>query len=175
MEKLAPIALLLVFAAMWAAMSLLLSYMGGWASLAEHYRDNGDVRCQTYYMRSGSVGAIDYKSCLIIGVSKPGLRLSVLFPFRIGHPPLFIPWDQFHSVWERQTFLFDFLDMYVGTPVVANLDSRLLATSKIVHLALLSLGFEQSGVGQCRPNGSLNRTRPQRSVWFSARPIGRAG
>jgi hypothetical protein len=32
------------------------------------------------------------------------LRLSVLFPFRIGHPPIFIPWTDITAV--RETWYF---------------------------------------------------------------------
>ncbi len=121
MEMIAPTVVALVFSMIWAAMSLLFSHLGGWASLAAHYRDDGDIKCKTFYMRTGYVGGVGYGSCLNLGVSKAGLRLSVCFPFRIGHPPLFIPWDQFHSLWERPVFLGHILDIYVGTPVVANL------------------------------------------------------
>jgi hypothetical protein len=41
---------------------------------------------------SGYVGLTSYGSCLIVGVDPTGIRLSILFPFRIGHPPLFLPW-----------------------------------------------------------------------------------
>ena len=121
MEKLIPVAFAIGFPVMWVAVSLLLSHMGGWAKLAEHYTDRGEEQGKTYYMRSGYVGAVNYKSCLILRVCENGLRLSVLFPFRIGHPPLFIPWDQFHSISEKRVFFFPFLDTYVGMPVVANL------------------------------------------------------
>ena len=120
MEKLIPILFAIGFPFMWVSISLLLSHVGGWAKLAEHYADRDDEKGDTYYMRSGYVGAVNYKSCLIIRVCENGLRLSILFPFRIGHPPVFIPWDQFHSVSEKRVLFFRFVDTYVGMPVVAN-------------------------------------------------------
>ena len=120
MEKFIPVAFAIAFPIMWAAVSLVLAHMGGWSKLAQCYADPGNVIGKTYYMRSGFVGPINYKSCLNLRVSESGLGLSVLFPFRIGHPPLFIPWDQFHSVSEKRVFFFRFLDVYVGKPVVAN-------------------------------------------------------
>ena len=120
MEKLIPIAFAIGFPIMWVSISVLLSHIGGWAKLAERYRAKGDEPGETYFMRSGFVGSVNYRSCLILRVCENGLRMSVLFPFRIGHPPLFIPWDQFHSVTEKRKFFFRFLDTYVGVPVVAN-------------------------------------------------------
>jgi hypothetical protein len=121
MEKFIPVVFAIGFPVMWVSISLLLSHMGGWSKLAKHYADTEQVHGETYYMRSGSIGVVNYKSCLILSVSETGLRLSVLLPFRIGHPPIFIPWDQFHSVSEKRVFFFPFLDTYVGTPVVANI------------------------------------------------------
>lgn len=121
MEKLIPIAFAIGFPIMWVSMSLLLSHMGDWAKLAEQYADSHMEQGETHCMSSGHVGSVNYKSCLILRVCENGLGLSVLFPFRIGHPPLFIPWDQFHSTSEKRVLFFRFLDAYVGTPVVANL------------------------------------------------------
>lgn len=120
MEKLIPVAFVIGFTIMWAAASLLMSHVGGWANLAKHYPDNVDEQGETHGMCNGYVGVISYKLCLILGVCKNGLRLSVLLPFRIGHPPVFIPWDQFHRVYEKRVLFFRVLDTYVGTPVVAN-------------------------------------------------------
>ena len=36
----------------------------------------------------------NYNNVLTIGANREGLYLSVLFIFRLGHPPLFIPWTE---------------------------------------------------------------------------------
>jgi hypothetical protein len=53
-------------------------------------------------MRMGT----SYGNCLIVGLNPDGIYLSVFFLFRIGHPPLFIPWPDV-SMRERR-FLFFF-------------------------------------------------------------------
>ena len=53
-------------------------------------------------MRKGT----NYGNCLILAVNSDGIYLSVFFLFRIGHPPLFIPWPDV-SMRERR-FLFFF-------------------------------------------------------------------
>jgi hypothetical protein len=115
-----PIAFVLLFGVIWAGVCLLLSHMGGWARLAEHYAARDDEPGETHYMCSGAVGWVSYRSCLILRVCDNGLRMSVWFPFRIGHPPLFIPWDEFHGVFEKRMLrLTSFVVASVGMPVVA--------------------------------------------------------
>lgn len=46
-----------------------------------------------------------YGGCLSVGADPTGLKLSVLFFFRPGHSPLFIPWPEI-SVAKRSNFLF---------------------------------------------------------------------
>ena len=114
-----PIVFVLGFPVIWVSILLLLSHIGGWARLAKCYIDNGDEPGDTHRMRSGYVGLVNYRSCLNLRVCKSGLRLSVLFPFRVGHPPLLIPWDHFHSIAEKRVFFIPFLTAEVGIPVVA--------------------------------------------------------
>jgi hypothetical protein len=49
-------------------------------------------------------GIANYRGCLTLGASIEGLYMSVMFPFRIAHPPLLIPWTEIHV--ERQKLLF---------------------------------------------------------------------
>jgi hypothetical protein len=52
-------------------------------------------------MRTGT----NYGNCLIVCANPDGVHLSVFFPFRIGHPPLFVPWPDV-SMKEKQAFFF---------------------------------------------------------------------
>jgi hypothetical protein len=100
---------------------MLASHIGGWARLADRYRDDANTGGEAHYMRSGRIGLVSYSSCLTLRVSDAGLRLSVLLPFRIGHPPIFIPWTEFHNVSEKRImFGFAFLNATIGNPVAAH-------------------------------------------------------
>jgi hypothetical protein len=78
----------------WAyAVSLLIAQIGGWRHLAKRFPANDEPSGKRFFMQTGSVGQIGYGSCLTIHCSPNGLRISVLWPFRLAHPPLFIPWD----------------------------------------------------------------------------------
>lgn len=82
------------FIAMWVSISFLLAAMGGWNVLAKHYSARTSFLGELFWFCSGKLGGlVNYGSCLTLGSNSQGLHLSVLFPFRIGHPPLFIPWS----------------------------------------------------------------------------------
>lgn len=83
----------LAFAAMWVVVCLLLARMGGWKSLADVYRiDSGDPPGLSRFV-TGRFNLVNYSSCLQVASTAEHLYLSVLLPFRIGHPALLIPWS----------------------------------------------------------------------------------
>lgn len=90
----------------WCAISFTLSLIGGWFSLSQHYRAKQPFVGERWRMRSGSMRLVSYGSCLILGSNAEGLFLSVFFLFRIGHPPLFIPWSEVASVEQYRSFFF---------------------------------------------------------------------
>ncbi len=88
-----PATFLVAFAALWVFICVLLSMIGGWSRLAEDYRARCNGACRRWRFQSAAMRfGTSYSSCLTIGVHNDGLCLSVLFPFRVGHPPLLIPW-----------------------------------------------------------------------------------
>lgn len=106
-------------------MSLFFSHISGWSQLAKVYRDSEPLlsaQGDNCYWRSGSIGEVRYKSCLNLRVCKSGLRMSTALPFRIGHPPLFIPWDAFHTVSVRRGFFLCAIHACIGWPVLAKVD-----------------------------------------------------
>ena len=122
MEKLILFAALIAFPFMWCGVLWVLAHLGVWSNLAERYPANAAKEGTAFYMRSGKVGMVNYGSCLTLTVSDSGLRLAVMLPFRTGHPPLFIPWSDFHDVCEKRVmFVLPFLQADIGNPVVARL------------------------------------------------------
>lgn len=77
----------------WIVMGIFIARVGGWASLASVYGYSGEfqgewLRFQSARMRWGT----NYGNCLTFGPNRLGVCLSTLIIFRLGHPPLFIPW-----------------------------------------------------------------------------------
>jgi hypothetical protein len=96
----------LIWLGMWVLLSAFLSYMSGWRDLAAVYRSEQPFDGRLFWMRSGTMRyRTNYRNALNIGVSSTGLYLSVFFMFRIGHPPLFIPWSDVSVSEGRKYFL----------------------------------------------------------------------
>lgn len=108
-----PFWLVLFFAgfwiAMWIAVSMLLSVMSGWRSLARRFRASTPPSGDRFRFVSGSMGPwflpVSYSNCLTLTVGAEGIHLAMFFPFRLFHPPLFIPSAMIESA-VKKYFLF---------------------------------------------------------------------
>ncbi|MDO7845863.1 hypothetical protein Q5H92_05805 [Hymenobacter sp. M29] len=78
------------FVAFWCLVVKMLSLVG-WQRLAQ-YRLPRPLGWPTRTIGRATVGGISYKNVLSAGAQAEGLTLEVLFLFRVGHPPLLIPW-----------------------------------------------------------------------------------
>jgi hypothetical protein len=99
------------------AMSLTLSWASGWRALARRYRTSGEPGGVRFSMQSGRVGVVDYNRCLTVGVSAEGLYLAMLFFFRVGQPPLLIPWSDLTVVAIRDRWYARDITLRVGDPL----------------------------------------------------------
>jgi hypothetical protein len=83
-----------LFIAMWCLAVAIIARVGGWARLAEQYRHDGPFEGRKWRFRSANFGRwTSYGGVLTVGGDRQGLYLAVMPLFRIGHPPLFIPWQ----------------------------------------------------------------------------------
>ena len=87
----------------------LISLQSGWFSLGRRFKRQsdpyGDTKSAgpffyTVYMRWWS----KYSSVIRLTAAGDALYVSILFPLRIGHPPLRIPWDEIQ--FRRTKFFF---------------------------------------------------------------------
>ena len=100
---------LVAMATAWCSVSLLLSVMGGWRQLAKRYTCSGTIVGTTWWFQSAGIHCYvetNYGSCLTVKANNEGIGLSLLLPFRIGHPPLFIPWSEVEIGEVRRFFFF---------------------------------------------------------------------
>lgn len=87
----------------WIVFSYLLSYLSGWRFLAQAYRATQPfsgrvVRPWAASMRWG----VNYNGLIAIGMNSMGIHLSAFFLFRVGHPPIFIPWSEISASRQRR-------------------------------------------------------------------------
>ena len=76
--------------------------MSGWAKLAGAYSTS--KVCDGFKLRGrrGQFGRwMGYKGILTLGVDPEGFYLSVIWLFKSGHPPLFVPWKDIQTREER--------------------------------------------------------------------------
>lgn len=71
--------------------------VSGWRRLAVNFAAPGDAGGLEVTLREGGLGNPRWYhrvAPLRASVGFDGLRLSYPFPYRVGHPPLLIPWTQ---------------------------------------------------------------------------------
>jgi len=94
-----PLGFAIFFVTLWCAICFLISLMTGWFSLGRRFKRQSDPSGETksagpffytVYMRWWG----HYSSIIRLTAASDALYASVLFPLRIGHPPLRIPWDE---------------------------------------------------------------------------------
>jgi hypothetical protein len=112
---------LLYFLAIWLGACWAIARFGGWAALAARYRVEKLPAGKCYYFQSASFSAAglpcNYGSCLTMIVSERGLGLVVFPIFRLGHPPLLIPWSDFYAPRQRTVLGFwKFFEAEIGEP-----------------------------------------------------------
>jgi len=95
---------MLVFIAMSVLVGAAMAGAGGWRALAERYPASGAppseeerYRFSAIRTSGGLLGTATYNSCVMVGVSPRGMSLALWAPFRLFHPPLFIPWQAVES------------------------------------------------------------------------------
>ena len=109
-------------AALLPVVLLFLSWIGGWRRLAMRFPARGRPSGRRFLMRGGKVGLVTYSACLTLYTSAKGLYVSVLWPFRFAHPPIFIPWDSVCNATPSEFFLCgQSVDFDVGSPAVATM------------------------------------------------------
>jgi len=85
----------IAFPVIWVVVVFAIGKFGGWTRLAGQYPSKPQVGGRCFRFQSGRMRfRTGYGSCLAVGSDPFGLHLSILFLFRPGHPPLFLPWSE---------------------------------------------------------------------------------
>ncbi|WP_145173752.1 hypothetical protein [Rubripirellula lacrimiformis] len=92
--------------------------ISGWDRLARRYRCDEFDADETGRFRSATLGAIQYHSVVTFGINDQGLRMAMPWIFRLGHPPLMIPWDQIHRVESENRLYSHRVKASLGKPTI---------------------------------------------------------
>ena len=93
-----------VFIGLWLMGMYITALLGGWRELSAKYALEGGFEGRIF-TGSGQMGIMNYGGSLRIGGNQSGLYMGVVFLFRPGHPPLYIPWSDI-SCEAQKGFLF---------------------------------------------------------------------
>jgi hypothetical protein len=85
-------ALPVLFVGFWCGVTYLLGILSGWRRLAAHYAAAMPAAGLRFRFRSAKSGVIRYNHCLNFAIAPNGLHIWLLAPFRLGSPPLLVPW-----------------------------------------------------------------------------------
>jgi hypothetical protein len=108
-----PVFIALFAIGLWVVTCFFISLLTGWFELGRTYRaaqpfDGTSWRFQDAQFRMLS----HYNKVLTVGANSQGLSLAVFLPFRVGHPPLFIPWQDISvrpgKSWWFRVYKFEF-------------------------------------------------------------------
>ncbi|EIJ41696.1 hypothetical protein BegalDRAFT_0785 [Beggiatoa alba B18LD] len=86
----------------WSGILLLVAYISGWSALARYYAAPMPLPMisQRWIYQSMALRWFfwGYNNCLTIGVADDGFLIKVVFPLKIGHKPLLIPWSAIQKI-----------------------------------------------------------------------------
>ncbi|QNH61049.1 hypothetical protein [Hymenobacter sediminicola] len=91
------------FVLFWCLVVKLIALMG-WQRLANYFRAAVPLPGSMFTLAQASVGGMSYRNALEAAVMEQGLALQTGFLFKIGHPPLLIPWSAI-GPFKAKTFL----------------------------------------------------------------------
>jgi hypothetical protein len=104
----------LYFLILWLLVGSIVSFIGGWFSLAKLYRTRVAFHGAKWRMRSGQMRWLtNYNKVLTIGASPQGLYLASMFLFRFMHPPLLVPWSEI-KVRRKKGWVFEYVIFTMG-------------------------------------------------------------
>jgi hypothetical protein len=110
------------FVGVWCLVCFLLSQIGGWARLGEKFSATAAPDGKFLYGQSAQFsGFCNYNRCLTIAIAENGLYLKVWSIFRLGHPPLLIPWDQIQNTKQTSLLWFKKVSFDIGSPRIARM------------------------------------------------------
>jgi hypothetical protein len=113
----------------------ILGQLDGWKRLYRRFPAAADGRAgPKFTFLSGRIGLVQWRNTLVAQVTPEGLRLSVIFLFRPGHPPLLFPWSEIKHANRLRDFPWrDFVEFEIGAPRVTKirLPAKVFAASPL--------------------------------------------
>jgi len=100
-----------LFLGLWCGIVAFLALISGWLQLSRKFPCPADFQAkQSFSLASLSLGIpyfpVAHRNCAYISIGEMGIKISIMFIFRILHPPILVPWREIESVkWVRRTWI----------------------------------------------------------------------
>lgn len=108
-------AFVIYFVALWTGVGFIIGLVSGWHSLAERYKTDRMFPDHKRRMRSAKMRfSASYNNVLTLASDLEGLYLGVFVVFRVGHPPLFVPWSEIQVDEPKRYFFLMSRMFYLG-------------------------------------------------------------
>jgi hypothetical protein len=86
---------LLLYIFFWCGLMIAIGRFGGWIRLAQRFHATAPFDGPKWYFQHAQLRwSCNYSGAVTVGADGRGLHMAMLFPFRPGHPTLFIPWAE---------------------------------------------------------------------------------
>ena len=106
---------LVFFTALWSFIAFITSRIWGWHAMSKHYTGDLSYVNESLRFRSARFGWGSYSGVLTFSVNDEELGISVLFLYRVGHPPLKIPFEEINA-YEKTVILPEVHMTFAQTP-----------------------------------------------------------
>ncbi len=112
------------FVALWAAMSFYFAGASDWRLLARKFSAQGTPDGERFRNQVYAFGSIYERGATVITVSPEGLHLRATLLFRLGHPPLLIPWRSIRRVVHGKSWWRNWYSLNVEDTTLIRVGSR---------------------------------------------------
>lgn len=124
---------ILGFVALWFGVIKIISLLG-WRRLATHYQVDQLPAVRRQWLSLAYIRAIQYQRVIRAGASEEGLSMSVIFPFRVGHPPLLIPWHAIGPVYYKKQLLYNLYSITIRLDDATSLEFKFADSTLLTEL-----------------------------------------
>jgi len=127
----------LYFIAVWVLVSYVIGLLSGWVFLSRRFRESGAFYSYQWPLQSIRMRTLwgTYRNCANFGADEAGLYMAVFPIFRIGHPPLFIPWSEIQVVSGDRGLIFKKRKLLLGRQELIPLVVSLTLAHKLKEAA----------------------------------------
>ncbi len=103
---------LALYALLWCGTMVMIGRLSGWIALGQRFRAENRFHGKCWYFQYAQFRwSMNYSGALTVGADATGLYISIWPMFRLGHPPLLIPWPAIKIEMKRSFWLGDYMEV----------------------------------------------------------------